>query len=877
MAEQESVEQLLARLAAHGYMAVPTAQASLPVPLIAKAAPLTTNRMTTQVGLGTPSTAASNTVPRSFSASRVTPVVGAVPVSQSRPSIGRVPASRTVSASHVTANKDNNSAISNSTMPNGFIARADSTPSAIPAHKSASSGAPGAPTTIILPPAPPVSGSAPATTEPPTGEPPTYAASVLRDGILQRASGGLLSRTTPIVFAIVPKEPPGSPGRGGETGYRIWETLKIPKSVHLGIWGIVRAVYMHSPDIDTNLSFTNQRPKGIAEQVLIEQVLPLLPELAVYEPYGYWPLFKYGLGVLRSTSNLYQRQLAKLNPGLKSKKGKKSGGKGKEKGKGKTRSRAPVKSSKMEVDDKTDGDDKNRADDNDKGGNNSGDAAAAAMATEADLAADAGANNGDRIDAAGGDDELAYNMSSLHITGNNQELGKEADDDDDDKDLLMGDMLPPDLTGQKPSPPVSPIRSGYPKIFQQPLTPAAQAATQPVYLPVSQPTVEAAIDPTVAPGIKPAAKPAIEHAAEPALASRAERAGQLTTPVAIHNTATATASAMSTSSATATFATPSMPGSSPWGNPVTLSPIELLASLQQLPAEYLNTLPPQLAQLMRSMGLGSATVSAPDPPAPAPTSSDPPASAELDELMTSPKPKAKSKAKPQPRPVPPVETQTVNQEADENFGDSPLTPPSSILGGDEPVSYQEPNSRGRGGGKPGRGRGRGGAKKSAGRADGVSNSGDSQVSTQPTRLTRASGTTQFLDGLSVDDLDPPILGVLLEVVPGIALRSLDVSSVDLDSVVRNAIRIVDTYSKFDVLNEDVRLGNFILKPNGSVAMIDFAQSRLREDDESGEEWRNNKHMADEEGHIGYQAKLACDWPFTPIWKYSKSKWRAVGS
>ncbi|QRV92698.1 hypothetical protein RhiJN_20716 [Ceratobasidium sp. AG-Ba] len=54
------------------------------------------------------------------------------------------------------------------------------------------------------------------------------------------------------------------------------------------------------------------------------------------------------------------------------------------------------------------------------------------------------------------------------------------------------------------------------------------------------------------------------------------------------------------------------------------------------------------------------------------------------------------------------------------------------------------------------------------------------------------GTTQFLDGLSVDDLDPPIPGVLLEVVPGIALDSLDVNSVDLDSVVRNAIRIVDT-------------------------------------------------------------------------------------
>ncbi|QRV78101.1 hypothetical protein RhiJN_06116 [Ceratobasidium sp. AG-Ba] len=567
---------------------------------------------------------------------------------------------------------------------------------------------------------------------------PTYVASILHDGFLQRSSGGLLSRSTPIVFNIVPEEPPGSPGRG-ETGYKIWEILGISKSVHLGIWGMVRTVYMRSPDIDTNLSFTNQRPKGIAEQVLLEQVLPLLPELAVYEKYGYWPLFKYGLG-------------------------KKSGEKeSKGKGKGKTRSRAPVKSSKMEVDD--DDDDTNAdADANiDTDANTdananvdvNADTNADVMALEDDYSAAAAgaAKTGVTNELADDDDALVHNMSSIHLTGSGQ--GKESEDDDD---LPMGNMLPADLFNKKIPPSSPPARYGYPKIFQQPLSPVAQIVTQPASQPTIEqainptvePTVEPTIEPTVEPTVESTVKPGVEPIVDPAVASRSERAGQPTGPVAIHNTATATASSMSTSSATATFATPSLPGPSPWGNPGALSPVDLLASLQQLPAEYLDTLPPQVAQFMRSIRPNSATVRQPDhpspataqptPPAPAATHPDPPAPAEPDRPAIAPKPKPKPK--PRARPVPPVETQPVDSQVDEDFGDSPLTPPSSILGGDEPVSYQESSSRGRGGGKPGRGRGRGGAKKSAGHADGITNAGGSQVSAKAPRLTRASnGTT----------------------------------------------------------------------------------------------------------------------------------------
>ncbi|KAG9096122.1 hypothetical protein FRC07_010980 [Ceratobasidium sp. 392] len=101
------------------------------------------------------------------------------------------------------------------------------------------------------------------------------------------------------------------------------------------------------------------------------------------------------------------------------------------------------------------------------------------------------------------------------------------------------------------------------------------------------------------------------------------------------------------------------------------------------------------------------------------------------------------------------------------------------------------------------------------------------------------GTTQFLDGLPIPDLDPPVPGILLEVIPGTPLDAVDPTSVDIDALIRNAMRIVDSYSEIGVLNEDVRLGNFIVKPNESVVMIDFAHSWLRED-ENDQERRSEK-------------------------------------
>ncbi|KAG8742314.1 hypothetical protein FRC10_001673 [Ceratobasidium sp. 414] len=122
------------------------------------------------------------------------------------------------------------------------------------------------------------------------------------------------------------------------------------------------------------------------------------------------------------------------------------------------------------------------------------------------------------------------------------------------------------------------------------------------------------------------------------------------------------------------------------------------------------------------------------------------------------------------------------------------------------------------------------------------------------------GATQFIDGLSIPDLNPPF-------VPGVILENIDHTSPDLDAVLRDAIRIVHAYGDLGVLNADVRLGNFIVKPDRSVVMVDFAQSRLRREDETDLEWKCEKWGEDEEGCIGFAAKKDFDWPYVRSYKY----------
>ncbi|KAG9085595.1 hypothetical protein FRC06_003538, partial [Ceratobasidium sp. 370] len=111
------------------------------------------------------------------------------------------------------------------------------------------------------------------------------------------------------------------------------------------------------------------------------------------------------------------------------------------------------------------------------------------------------------------------------------------------------------------------------------------------------------------------------------------------------------------------------------------------------------------------------------------------------------------------------------------------------------------------------------------------------------------GTTELVDGCSASELNPPIQGVLLEVVPGVGLDQVDPTVVDLEALIQNAARIVDAYSELGVINKDVRLGNFIVKPDGRVIMIDFAQSELRDEYECEKAWQIGKNIADEENRI----------------------------
>ncbi|KAG8730062.1 hypothetical protein FRC10_003165 [Ceratobasidium sp. 414] len=130
------------------------------------------------------------------------------------------------------------------------------------------------------------------------------------------------------------------------------------------------------------------------------------------------------------------------------------------------------------------------------------------------------------------------------------------------------------------------------------------------------------------------------------------------------------------------------------------------------------------------------------------------------------------------------------------------------------------------------------------------------------------GATRFIGGLSIPDLDPPVRGVLLEVIPGIILDTIQPHLVNIDALISDAIRIVDLCGDTGILNKDVRLGNFIVKHDGSVVMIDFALARLRGMEEDDLAWKRAKWGEDEEGCIGYIAERWYQWPYVPTRKYA---------
>jgi len=129
------------------------------------------------------------------------------------------------------------------------------------------------------------------------------------------------------------------------------------------------------------------------------------------------------------------------------------------------------------------------------------------------------------------------------------------------------------------------------------------------------------------------------------------------------------------------------------------------------------------------------------------------------------------------------------------------------------------------------------------------------------------GTPRFCDDMDAPNIDRSVRGILLEFIPGKQLSSIDPSLVDKDRILSSCWQILDSYSDIGVLNWDVRLGNFIVKPDGSVVMIDLAQTRVRGEAESDEDWRRAKRLEDEEGAVGCIAWSRFGWEYTPTHKY----------
>lgn len=103
------------------------------------------------------------------------------------------------------------------------------------------------------------------------------------------------------------------------------------------------------------------------------------------------------------------------------------------------------------------------------------------------------------------------------------------------------------------------------------------------------------------------------------------------------------------------------------------------------------------------------------------------------------------------------------------------------------------------------------------------------------------------------NVDASVPGILLEDVGG---QRLDEVSHDLfsDAIGSAAVAIVIACGDLGVLNYDIRLPNFLVRPDDPkrlVVMVDFADTRLRGEDEDDETWRIAKAEEDEEGAVGY--------------------------
>ena len=105
-----------------------------------------------------------------------------------------------------------------------------------------------------------------------------------------------------------------------------------------------------------------------------------------------------------------------------------------------------------------------------------------------------------------------------------------------------------------------------------------------------------------------------------------------------------------------------------------------------------------------------------------------------------------------------------------------------------------------------------------------------------------------------------IKGILFQHIDGFSLSELQdhAPNFEWQSIVDQAVAIVQVVGDHGILNRDVRPGNFIVQRDRSgfyqLFMIDFGLARLRGWNESDRDWAKAKLMKDEEGAVGLVMK-----------------------
>lgn len=121
-----------------------------------------------------------------------------------------------------------------------------------------------------------------------------------------------------------------------------------------------------------------------------------------------------------------------------------------------------------------------------------------------------------------------------------------------------------------------------------------------------------------------------------------------------------------------------------------------------------------------------------------------------------------------------------------------------------------------------------------------------------------------------------VRGILLEFITGYSLADLAkyAHQSSWQRICDEAIYTVNLIGEHGILNEDVKPRNILIRTRDKdseheVVMIDFAQCRFREIDQSEEDWKHDKWQQDEEGAIGFVMahQLKGAFEYKPSYRY----------